>query len=234
MDAAKHPALLIVDTISSLASTDYQHDEWGVDVSIGGSQKGLMLPPGLSFNAISKKALAAAQDSTLPKSFWSWNDMLDENRAGHFPYTPATNMIQGLVTSIDMLHEEGLENVFVRHARLAEATRTAVHEWGLEIVCRNPNHYSPTITAILLPDHHDSDAFRRKALEEFDISYGASFGPFAGKMFRIGHLGDTNDLTILAALAGAEMVLSLAGVPHRPGGVQQAMNYLVSERRQAA
>jgi alanine-glyoxylate transaminase/serine-glyoxylate transaminase/serine-pyruvate transaminase len=228
IDAADHPALLMVDTISSLASTDYRHDEWGVDVSIGGAQKGLMMPPGMSFNAISDKALAASKTSKLPKAFWSWEDMLNMNKIGFFPYTPATQMVQGLVVAIDMLHEEGLDNVFARHDRLAEATRRAVRAWGLEILCRDAKFYSPTVTAVLLPEGHDADAFRNLALEHFNISYGMSFGRFAGKFFRIGHLGDINDLTLLGALAGTEMALSLAGVPHKKGGVQAAMDYIVS------
>src|SRR6201997_3362150 len=207
IDAAGHPALLMVDTISSLASTDYRHDEWGVDVTVGGAQKGLMLPPGMSFNAVSDKALDAANSSKLPKSFWAWDEMLTMNKIGFFPYTPATQMLQGLAVSIEMLHEEGLDNVFARHARLAEATRRAVRAWGLEILCRDPKYYSPTITAVLLPEGHDADAFREIALTRFDISFGTSFGKFARKMFRIGHLGDTNDLTILGALAAVEMTL---------------------------
>ena len=193
IDAAGHPALLMVDTISSLASTDYRHDEWGVDVSVGGAQKGLMLPPGMSFNAISDKAIAASKSSKCPKSFWSWEEMLNMNKIGFFPYTPATNMLQGLAVAIDMLHEEGLENVFARHDRLAEATRRAVRAWGLEIMCRDPKYYSPTVTAVMVPEGHDADAFRSLALEHFNISYGMSFGRYAGKMFRIGHLADTND-----------------------------------------
>src|SRR5918995_2930295 len=228
INAANHPALFMVDTISSLASADYRHDEWGVDVSVGGAQKGLMMPPGMSFNAVSDKALAASKNSTLPKSFWSWEDMLNMNKIGFFPYTPATNMLQGLDVAIQMLHEEGLENVFARHDRFAEATRRAVRHWGLEIMCRDPKYYSPTVTAVLMPDGHDGDAFRNLALEQFNISYGMSFGRFAGKMFRIGHLGDTNDLTIIGALAGTEMALGLAGVPHKKGGVQAAMDYIVS------
>ncbi|MFZ0839791.1 MAG: aminotransferase class V-fold PLP-dependent enzyme [Xanthobacteraceae bacterium] len=234
IDRAGHPALLMVDTISSLASTDYRHDEWGVDVTVGGAQKGLMLPPGMSFNAVSNKALAATRNAKLPKSFFSWEDMINANKMNYFPYTPATNMLHGLVTAIDMLHEEGLENVFARHDRLAEATRRAVRGWGLEILCRDPNYYSPTITAVLLPDGHDADAFRDLALQTFDISYGMSFGKFAGKFFRIGHLGDTNDLTIIGALAATEMSLELAGVPFRKGGVQAAMDYLVSAHKQPA
>jgi alanine-glyoxylate transaminase/serine-glyoxylate transaminase/serine-pyruvate transaminase len=228
IDATGHSALFLVDTISSLASTDYRHDEWGVDVTIGGAQKGLMLPPGMSFNALSDKAMAAAKDSKLPKSFWSWEDMLNMNKIGFFPYTPATNMLQGLDVAIEMLHEEGLDNVFARHDRFAEATRRAVRAWGLEIMCRDPKYYSPTVTAVMMPDGHDADAFRNLALEQFNISYGMSFGRYAGKMFRIGHLGDTNDLTIIGALAGTEMTLDLAGVPHKKGGVQVAMDYIVS------
>ena len=228
INAAGHPALLMVDTISSLASTDYRHDEWGVDVTIGGAQKGLMLPPGMSFNAVSDKALAASKTSKLPKSFFAWDDMLNMNKVGFFPYTPATNMIQGLAVAIDMLHEEGLDNVFARHDRLAEATRRAVRTWGLEILCRDPKFYSPTVTAVLLPEGHDADAFRALALDTFNISYGASFGPYAKKYFRIGHLGDTNDGTIIGALAITEMALALAGIPHKKGGVQVAMDYLVS------
>lgn len=230
IDRAGHPALLMVDTISSLASTDYRHDEWGVDVAIGGAQKGLMLPPGMSFNALSDRAIAASAKSNLPKSFWSWEDMLRMNKLGFFPYTPATNMLHGLAVAIDMLHEEGLENVFARHNRLAEATRRAVRVWGLDILCRDPKCYSSTVTAVLLPDGHNADQFRDLALEHFDISYGASFGPYAGKYFRIGHLGDTNDLTILGALAGTEMALALAGVPFKKGGVQAAMDYIISVR----
>jgi alanine-glyoxylate transaminase / serine-glyoxylate transaminase / serine-pyruvate transaminase len=228
IDSAGHPALFMVDTISSLASTDYRHDEWGVDVTVGGAQKGLMLPPGMSFNAISDKAIAASKNSQLPKSFWSWDDMLNMNKIGFFPYTPATNTLQGLAVAVDMLHEEGLENVFARHNRLAEATRRAVRGWGLEIMCRDPKYYSPTVTAVMVPEGHDADAFRNLALEHFNISYGMSFGRFAGKMFRIGHLGDTNEGMILGALAVTEMALALAGIPHRKGGVQAAMDYLSS------
>jgi alanine-glyoxylate transaminase / serine-glyoxylate transaminase / serine-pyruvate transaminase len=234
IDRTGHPALFMVDTISSLASTDYRHDEWGVDVTIGGAQKGLMLPPGMSFNALSDRALAASKDAKLPKSFWAWDDMLTMNKQGFFPYTPATQMLQGLAVAIDMLHEEGLENVFARHDRLAEATRRAIRAWGLEIVCRDPRYYSPTITAVLLPDGFDADALRALALDQFNISYGASFGPFAGKMFRIGHLGDTNELMILGALAAAEMSFALSSVPHKKGGVQAAMDYFVSAASSSA
>lgn len=228
IDAAGHPALYLVDTISSLASTDYRHDEWGVDVAVGGAQKGLMLPPGMSFNALSEKSIAASKTSALPKSFFAWDDMLNMNKVGFFPYTPATLMLGGLVEGIEMLHEEGLDNVFARHDRLGEAVRRAVKHWGLELLCRDPKYYSSTVTAILLPEGHDADAFRALALEHFNISYGASFGPFAGKYFRIGHLGDTNDATIVGALAATEMALALAGVPHKKGGVQVAMDYLIS------
>jgi alanine-glyoxylate transaminase/serine-glyoxylate transaminase/serine-pyruvate transaminase len=182
----------------------------------------------MSFNALSDKAIAASKNSKLPKSFWSWEDMLNMNKIGFFPYTPATNMLQGLAVAIDMLHEEGLDNVFARHARLAEATRRAVRAWGLDIMCRDPKYYSPTVTAVMLPEGHDAEKLRSLALDQFDISYGMSFGKFAGKYFRIGHLGDTNDLTILGALAGTEMALTLAGVPIRKGGVQAAMDYIVT------
>jgi alanine-glyoxylate transaminase/serine-glyoxylate transaminase/serine-pyruvate transaminase len=228
INAASHPALLMVDTISSLASTDYRHDEWGVDVSVGGAQKGLMMPPGMSFNAVSDKALAANKTAKLPKSFFAWEDMLNMNKQGFWPYTPATQMLYGLTVGIDMLHEEGLDNVFARHDRLAEATRRAVRAWGLDIMCRDPKYYSPTITAVMLPEGHNADAFRNLALDTFNISYGASFGPYAGKYFRIGHLGDINDGTLIGALGITEMALSLAGVPHKKGGVQVAMDYLIS------
>ncbi|HEX3709099.1 MAG TPA: aminotransferase class V-fold PLP-dependent enzyme [Pseudolabrys sp.] len=238
IDRANHPALLFVDTISSLASADYRHDEWGVDVTVGGAQKGLMLPPGMAFNAISDKALAANKTAKLPKSFWAWDEMLAMNKVGFFPYTPATQMLQGMSVSIDMLHEEGLDNVFARHERLAEATRRAVKAWGLEIICRDPKFYSPTLTAVLLPEGHDADAFRALALEHFNISFGSSFGKLAGRYFRIGHLGDINDTMMMGALSATEMALSLAGVPHKKGGAQAAMDYLVSAHgsgaRQAA
>jgi alanine-glyoxylate transaminase / serine-glyoxylate transaminase / serine-pyruvate transaminase len=228
IDRAGHPALFMVDTISSLASTDYRHDEWGVDVTVGGAQKGLMLPPGMSFNAISDKALAASKTSKLTKSFWAWDDMLTMNKQGFFPYTPATQMLHGLNEGIAMLHEEGLDNVFARHDRLAEATRRAVRAWGLETLCRDPKYYSPTVTAVLLPEGHNADAFRALALDNFNISYGASFGQFAGKYFRIGHLGDINDGTLIGALGITEMALALAGVPHKKGGTQAAVDYLIS------
>jgi alanine-glyoxylate transaminase/serine-glyoxylate transaminase/serine-pyruvate transaminase len=228
IDNAGHPALLFVDTISSLASTDYRHDEWRVDVTVGGAQKGLMLPPGMAFNAVSDKAFAAAKNARLTKSFWAWDDMLAMNKIGFFPYTPATQMLHGLAESIAMLHEEGLDNVFARHHRLAEATRRAVRAWGLEIMCRDAKYYSPTVTAVLLPDGHDADAFRNFALDTFNISYGSSFGRYAGKYFRIGHLGDLNEGMLMGALATTEMALALAGIPHKKGGVQAAVDYLVS------
>jgi alanine-glyoxylate transaminase/serine-glyoxylate transaminase/serine-pyruvate transaminase len=229
IDAAGHPALLMVDTISSLGSIDYRHDEWGVDVTVGGSQKGLMLPPGLSFNALGEKALAAAKTAKLPKSYWGWEEMIASNKTGFFPYTPATNMLYALGEAIDMLHEEGLDNVFARHDRHAEATRRAAKAWGLEILCKEPRHYSSSLTALLMPAGHDADAFRKTALEHFDVSLGTGLSKVAGKVFRIGHLGDTNDLTIIGALAGVEMGLALAGVPHRKGGVQAAMDYFAEQ-----
>ncbi len=231
IDAAGHPALFMVDTISSLASVDYRHDEWGVDVSVGGAQKGLMLPPGMSFNAVSEKALKANQTSKLPKSFFAWDDMLNMNKVGFFPYTPATQMLHGLVAGIEMLHEEGLDNVFARHERLAEATRRAVAAWGLENLNKNAAQVSPTITAILLPEGHDADKFRALALETFNIAYGASFGAYAGKYFRIGHLGDINDGTLIGALAITEMALGVAGIPHKKGGVQAAMDYITASHK---
>jgi alanine-glyoxylate transaminase/serine-glyoxylate transaminase/serine-pyruvate transaminase len=234
IDAANHPALLMVDTISSLASADYRHDEWGVDVSVGGAQKGLMMPPGMSFNAISDKALAANKNSKLPKSFFAWDEMLNMNKVGFFPYTPATQMLHGLVAGIEMLHEEGLDNVFARHDRLAEATRRAVKAWGLENLNKNASQYSPTITAILLPEGHDADKFRAMALENYNISYGASFGQYAGKYFRIGHLGDINEGMLIGALGITEMALTVAGVPVKKGGVQAAMDYLTSQQSGAA
>jgi alanine-glyoxylate transaminase / serine-glyoxylate transaminase / serine-pyruvate transaminase len=234
IDDAKHPALLMVDTISSLASLDYRHDAWGVDVTVAGSQKGLMLPPGLSFNAVSDKALAAAKTSTLPKLFWSWADMQGPNKDGFFPYTPATNLLYGLAEAIDMLHEEGLDNVFARHDRHGEGVRRAVRAWGLEILCKDPKYYSSVLTAVVMPQGHDSDALRKVALDAFDVSLGTGLTKIAGKVFRIGHLGDTNDLTILAALAGVEMALALAGVPHKPTGVRAAMDYFTQRAKSAA
>lgn len=227
MDAAKHPALLMVDTISSLASLDYRHDEWGVDVTIAGSQKGLMLPPGLSFNAISAKALAASKSAGLPRAYWHWEEMLVAGKTGYFPYTPATNLLYGLREALKMLlEEEGLENVFARHQRHAEATRRAVRAWGLEILAANPAEYSGALTAVLLPAGHDADHVRKLILERFDMSLGTGLGKIAGKVFRIGHLGDFNDLALMGTLAGCEMGLALAGVPIRKEGVAAAMAWL--------
>lgn len=226
IDAAGHPALLLVDTISSLGSIDYRHDEWGVDVTVAGSQKGLMLPPGLSFNAISDKALAASQSARLPRSYWRWDEMLGPNEKGFFPYTPATNLLYGLKEALAMLQEEGLEQVFARHARHGEATRRAVRAWGLEVLCQEPAEYSGSLTAVLMPQGHDADALRKAILERFDMSLGAGLGKLAGKIFRIGHLGDFNDLTLAGTLAGVEMGLQIAGVPHRKGGLRAAMDYL--------
>jgi alanine-glyoxylate transaminase/serine-glyoxylate transaminase/serine-pyruvate transaminase len=226
IDAARHPALLMVDTISSLASIDYRHDEWGVDVTVGGSQKGLMLPPGLSFNAISEKALAASKSARLPRSYWGWEEMIANGRNGYFPYTPATNLLYGLREALAMLEEEGLDNVFARHQRHAEATRRAVRAWGLEVLAANPAEYSASLTAVLLPAGHDADRLRKAVLENFDMSLGTGLGRLAGKVFRIGHLGDFNDLALVGTLAGVEMGLALAGVAARKEGVQAAMGYL--------
>ena len=226
MDRAAHPALLMVDTISSLASIDYRHDEWGVDVTVAGSQKGLMLPPGLSFNAVSARALAASKTAALPRSYWSWDEMLGPNRTGFFPYTPATNLLYGLSEALHMLREEGLENVFARHARHGEATRRAVRAWGLDVLCSNPAEYSGSLTAVLLPAGHDADKLRAIVLERFDMSLGAGLGKMQGKVFRIGHLGDFNDLMLAGTLCGVEMGLSLAGVPVRRQGVAAALEYL--------
>ncbi|MEQ8194632.1 MAG: aminotransferase class V-fold PLP-dependent enzyme [Rhodospirillales bacterium] len=226
MDAANHPALLMVDTISSLGSLDYRHDEWGIDVTVAGSQKGMMLPPGLAFNAISKKALDAAKTSTLPKAYWQWGPMLKMNETGYFPYTPATNLLYGLEAALDMIEEEGLDNVFARHARFGEATRRAVKAWGLEIVCQKPAEYSNVLTAVLLPDGHNADEFRKIVDERFNMSLGSGLGKLAGKVFRIGHLGDFNDLMLAGTLSGVEMGLAAAGVPHRKGGISAALDYL--------
>jgi alanine-glyoxylate transaminase/serine-glyoxylate transaminase/serine-pyruvate transaminase len=226
IDAAKHPALFLVDTVSALASIDFMHDEWSVDVTVCGSQKGLMLPPGLGFTAASEKAMKTAKTAKLPKSFFSWEEMAGPNANGYFPYTPATNLLYGLVEAVDMLHEEGLDRVFARHKRHAEATRRAVNGWGLEILCRDPKCYSPVVTAILMPQGHDADNFRKVVLDHFDMSLGAGLSKVAGKVFRIGHLADTNDLTIMGALSGVEMALEVAGVPHKKGGAQAALDYL--------
>ncbi|HSF96203.1 MAG TPA: aminotransferase class V-fold PLP-dependent enzyme [Thermohalobaculum sp.] len=226
IDAAGHPALLMVDTISSLASIDMRMDEWGVDVIVAGSQKGLMLPPGLSFNAISPKALEAHKTAELKRSYWDWSEMLAPNKSGFFPYTPATNLLYGLVEAIAMLEEEGLENVFARHDRHARATRRAVQAWGLEIQCAEPRHYSSSLTAIRMPEGHSADAYRKVVLANFDMSLGSGLSKVADKIFRIGHLGDFNDLMLMGTLSGCEMGLGLAGVPHQKGGVDAAMRYL--------
>jgi alanine-glyoxylate transaminase / serine-glyoxylate transaminase / serine-pyruvate transaminase len=231
MDRSGHPALLMVDTISSLGSIDYRHDEWRVDVAIGGSQKGLMLPPGLGFNAVSQKALAASRTARLPRSFWSWADMAGPNQQGFFPYTPATNLLFGLREAVSMLlDEEGLDLVFKRHQRHAAATRTAVNAWGLELVCADPREYSGALTAIFLPDGFDEADFRKLVLENFDLSLGSGLGKLKGRAFRIGHLGDFNDLMLCGTLCGVEMGLSQFGVPFKKGGVDAAMEYLAGAR----
>lgn len=234
IDAAKHPALLMVDTISGLASADFRFDEWGVDVAISGSQKGLMLPPGLSFNAVSERALEANKSALLPNSYWQWADMIEANNRGYFPYTPATNLLFGLAEAIDMLNEEGLDNVFARHHRHAAAARTAVEAWGLEVQCQVEGEHSPVLTAVRVPDGSDADHLRSVILEHCDMSLGNGLSKVAGKVFRIGHLGDINDVTVLGTLSGIEMGLHLADVPHQSGGVQAALDYLKSTRQSLA
>src|SRR5687767_6002106 len=229
IDAAKHPALFMVDTISSLASIDYRHDEWGVDVTVAGSQKGLMLPPGLSFNCISPRALKASVTAKLPRSYWAWDEMIANGKSGYSPYTPATNLLYGLREALKMLlDEEGLDAVFARHQRHAEATRRAVRAWGLEIFALDPREYSASLTAVLMPAGHDADRLRKVILEAFDMSLGTGLTKLGGKVFRIGHLGDFNDLTLMGTLAGVEMGLDLAGIPVKKEGVQAAMEYLAS------
>ncbi|HEY7787190.1 MAG TPA: aminotransferase class V-fold PLP-dependent enzyme [Casimicrobiaceae bacterium] len=228
IDRAGHPALLLVDTISSLGSIDYRHDEWGVDVTVAGSQKGLMLPPGLSFNAVSAKARAASKRATLPRAYWAWDEIVEANKKGYWPWTPATNLLYGLDAALDQLLEEGLPAVFARHARHGEATRAAVRAWGLEILCANSDEYSNALTAVVMPEGHDADAFRRIVLDRFDMSLGTGLSKLAGRVFRIGHLGDFNDLTLMGTLAGVEMGLALAKVPHRTGGVDAAMSILAA------
>jgi alanine-glyoxylate transaminase/serine-glyoxylate transaminase/serine-pyruvate transaminase len=229
IDAAQHPALFMVDTISSLASIDYRHDEWGVDVTVAGSQKGLMLPPGLSFNCISPRAIKASSSAKLPRSYWAWDEMIANGKTGYFPYTPATNLLYGLRESLKMLlDEEGLDAVFARHQRHAEATRRAVRAWGLEIFALDPREYSASLTAVLMPAGHDADRLRKMILEAFDMSLGTGLTKLGGKVFRIGHLGDFNDLTLMGTLAGVEMGLDLAGIPVKKEGVQAAMEYLAS------
>lgn len=226
MNRARHPALLLVDAISSLASIEYQHDDWEVDVTVSCSQKGLMVPPGLAFNAISQKALAASKSAGSPRSYWDWGEMLKANQQGFFPYTPATNLLYGLREALQMLQEEGLSNVFCRHQRHADATRAAVRAWGLEIVCEEPADYSSTLTAVMMPDGHDADRLRQIILERFDMSLGTGLGRLAGRAFRIGHLGALNDLMLAGTLSGVEMGLRAAGMPHRPGGVTAALERL--------
>jgi alanine-glyoxylate transaminase / serine-glyoxylate transaminase / serine-pyruvate transaminase len=234
IDAAQHPALLMVDTISGLACADYRHDEWGVDVTVGGSQKGLMLPPGISFNAVSPRALAATTTARLPRSFWAWDEIIAMNKDGYWPYTPNTNLLYALSESIDMLLGEGLDNVFARHERWGAGVRAAVNAWGLPIQCVDPKVYSPVLTGVLTPAGTDADALRRLIYERFDLSLGTGLGKLAGRMFRIGHLGNSNDLTLLAALAGCEMGLKLAAVPLSGSGVQAAMEYFAAHPAVAA
>jgi alanine-glyoxylate transaminase/serine-glyoxylate transaminase/serine-pyruvate transaminase len=231
MDDAGHPALLMVDTISSLASIDMRMDEWGVDVVVAGSQKGLMLPPGLSFNAISARALDAHKAARLPRSYWDWSEMLASGAKGFFPYTPATNLLYGLAEAIDMLEEEGLTRVFARHDRHAAATRAAVQGWGLEVLCADERHHSSSLTAVLMPDGHSADGLRRVILEKFDMSLGAGLNKLADRVFRIGHLGDFNDLMLMGTLSGVEMGLGIAGVPHQKGGCDAAMRHLEAAAR---
>jgi alanine-glyoxylate transaminase/serine-glyoxylate transaminase/serine-pyruvate transaminase len=233
LNQARHPALLMVDTISSLGSVDYRHDQWEVDVTVAGSQKGLMMPPGLSFNAISEKAIAANKAAKLPRSYWDWQDMLTPNRAGFFPYTPATTLLYGLREALSMLQEEGLANVFRRHNHHSEATRTAVRTWGLDIVCEDPREYSSSLTAVFVPEGHNADHLRKIILDNFDMSLGAGLSKLAGKAFRIGHLGSFNDLMLAGTLSGIEMGLQLAGVPHRSGGVTAALRYFTEIKREA-
>lgn len=228
MDAAKHPALLLVDTISGLASADYRHDEWGVDVTISGSQKGLMLPPGISFNAVSAKALDASKQATLPKAFWAWDEIIEMNKTGYWPSTPNTNLLYALSEACDMLLAHGLEAVFARHQRWGEGVRAAVKAWGLQIQCADPAVYSPVLTGVMVPEGIDADAVRKIIYERFDCSLGTGLGKVKGRMFRIGHLGDCNDLTLIAALGGCEMGLKLAGVKLAGSGVQAAMDYFSS------
>lgn len=230
IDRTGHPALFMVDTISSLASVEYKHDAWGVDVTVAGSQKGLMLPPGLSFNAISAKALEASKTAAMPRSYWDWQEMMVNNQNGYFPYTPATNLLYGLREALAMLKQEGLDHVFARHARHAAATRAAVRAWGLDILCQDPREYSNVLTAVVMPDGHDADALRKVILERYDMSLGTGLAKLKGRVFRIGHLGDFNDLTLMGTLSGVEMGLFDAGVPHRQGGVAAAMDVLANRR----
>ena len=229
IDRSGHPALFMVDVISSLGSVDYRHDEWGVDVTVAGSQKGLMLPPGLSFNAISAKALTVSKSAGLAASYWRWQPMIAANRTGYFPYTPATNLLYALREALRMLQEQGLDNIFARHQRHAEATRRAVRAWGLEILCLNPDEYSPALTAILVPEGHDADHLRSVILERFNMSLGTGLAKVQGRVFRIGHLGDFNDLMLAGTLCGVEMGLEAAGIPFNKGGINAALDYLAAE-----
>ncbi len=226
LNRTNHPALLMVDTISALASMEYEHDAWGIDVAVGGSQKGMMLPPGLSFNALSERALAASKANGSLRSYWDWRDMLEFNKLGTFPYTPAINLLYALREAIKMLEEEGLENVFARHRRHGAATRAAAKAWGLDLVCLDPQAYSPSLTAVMVPEGHDADAFRKMVLENFDMSLGTGLGKLKGRAFRIGHIGHFNDLMLMGTLSGVEMGLDLSKVPHRAGGVNAAMEIL--------
>ena len=233
IDAARHPALLLVDAVSSLGSIDYRHDEWGVDVAVSSSQKGMMLPPGLGFNAVSAKALAASSAARLPRIYWDWTAMIKNNASGFFTTTPGTNLLYGLREAIAMLMEEGLAAVFARHQRFGEASRRAVAAWGLELLPVNPDEYSPALTAVVMPSGHDADAFRSVVLDRFDMSLGAGLGQLKGKVFRIGHLGDFNDLMLAGTLAGVEMGLAAADVPHKRGGITPALDYLAAAARPA-
>jgi alanine-glyoxylate transaminase/serine-glyoxylate transaminase/serine-pyruvate transaminase len=230
IDAAGHPALFMVDTISSLGSMEFRHDAWGVDVTVAGSQKGLMLPPGLGFNAVSDKALAAARAGGMPRSYWDWQEMMGPNKTGYFPYTPATNLLYGLDEALKMLEEEGLPQVFARHDRFAAATRAAVHGWGLEVLAVDPREYSSVLTTVVMPDGHNADTLREVILDKFDMSLGQGLGKLKGRVFRIGHLGDFNDLMLMGTIAGVEMGLHLAGVPHTPGGAAAAMDVLAGRK----
>ncbi|QGZ32223.1 pyridoxal-phosphate-dependent aminotransferase family protein [Stutzerimonas stutzeri] len=228
IDAARHPALLLVDTISGLACADYQHDAWGVDVTISGSQKGLMLPPGISFNAVSEKAIEASRSARLPKSFWAWDEILELNRSGYWPYTPNTNLLYGLNEALDMLLGEGLDHVFARHQRWAAGVRTAVESWGLEVQCQDPSVYSPVLTGVVMPEGVDADEVRSLIYRRFDLSLGTGLGKAKGKMFRIGHLGDCNDLTLIATLGGCEAGLKMSGVSLAGSGVLAALEYFAA------
>lgn len=230
IDAAGHPALLLVDTISGLASADYRHDEWGVDVTVSGSQKGLMLPPGISFNAVSKKAIAASKTAKLPRAFWAWDEIIEMNKTGYWPYTPNTNLLYALSEALDMILDEGLDNTFARHQRLAAACRIAVNAWGLEVQCADPDVFSPVLTGVMTPEGIDADAVRKTIYERFNMSLGTGLGKMKGRMFRIGHLGEANDLTLMATLAGVEMGLKLSGITIKASGVTAAMDYLAKQK----